>query len=198
MQDLVGALKINMMMAVKENFERVKAQHSKIISRQREQVIALQNEKQALEKQVEQEKERNRAGTLAQTLVEMKLGENRGKLRRQMDTLTRTRVQYQEKLDQVAELREELHKSEEELRKIRTAMAEENMKASDLVPSSASCARSNHTHWNTLDEEMTETQAYLDSLMAFLPDENKVRDELAKRLRMINKRPATTGMFHGQ
>ena len=193
MQNLMGALNKNTIMVVKEHSERVKVQHRKIISRQREQVLALQKEKQDLEKQIEQEKRKN---TLTQALVEMKLKENKEKLRRQTEILRQTRLQYQTKLDQVAEIREKLHQSEEELKKIRTTMAEEGMKASTLV--SSTCTRSDHTHWNMVDEEMTQTQAYLDSLMEFLPDENKVKNELAKRLRMSANRPATTGMFHNE
>ena len=112
-------------------------------------------------------------------------------LKSQVKELESMQQAYEGKKQQVEELRKQLHKSEEELRDIRSNMVKQNKKVSKLVPSRPTGVRRDKV-W----QEIEETQAYLDSMTPHMPDENTVKDELAKRLRMIKRRPLTTGMLH--
>ncbi len=115
-----------------------------------------------------------------------------------MEKLESTRQEYHVKKKQNQKLRQLLHQSEEELREVRANMAEQNRMASEMVSPhvlpSTSAIGTGQGHERMLQE----TQAYLDSLLSHMPDETGIegiKDELAKRLRLFQKRPVTTGML---
>lgn len=178
-------------MMVRDTTERVQAQHSKVINKYREQCIVLQTEHQEeklyLERQIEQEKSRNQ---VMQRLMGVKLEENRADLKLQTETLQSLHQQFQTKKEQVAELRQRLNKSEDELRAVRTNLAKQKMKTSELMP-----ILPGQTQRNLLSEIET-TQSYLDSILRLMPDEKLIKEELAKRHRLLQGRPVTTGMLH--
>lgn len=193
LQGFSDTLKEMTAMIVQDNIERVKQQCSKVITRYREQCATLKSEHEAekkyLERQVELEKNKNIEGVAIWMQMGLKLDENRATLRHQMEALQNMQGQYQVKKEQVTELRENLHKSEEELRRMRESMAEQKKEMSELVPSQPVQAQLK------MLSEMRETQAYLDSIIKCMPDEERIKNELAIHFRALKGRPFTTGML---
>lgn len=180
-------------MIVRDTLDRVKVQYTKVIERYREQVTMLRKEHEGekchLQKQIDLEKNRAQEGVALQK----QMGNELEELKSQVGTLQSMRQQYEGKKQQVVELRKRLHESEEELRVVRKDMVKQNKKVSKLVPLPSLPAGPGQER---MLREMEETQAYLDSMSPHIPDETSVKDELTKRLRVLKKRPFTTGMLH--
>lgn len=178
-------------MILQDNMERVRAQHEKVIRKYREQCLVLQQEhdaeKRHLEGLVQRERSRIREGVALQRLMGAELEEKRAELKFQMGSLQVLRQQFQAKKEQVAELRERLEQSEEELRTLRTNVSQCQKEMSELVPMPP------HPGAQRI---VGDVQECLDSMLRLMPDEKRIKDELAKYLRLREGRPTTTGMLH--
>ena len=162
-----------------ENFERVKAQYDKSIIWYREKCKTLQREHEELKMQIEQG---NREGAAFRRERETLKGE--------IENLTSLRTEYDAKMREVASLREQLEQQEEQLQSLRSNLSEQNKKLSELVP------LANHD-WQEaqLGETFGDTQAYINSIIKFMPDEKTMKDELNRQMRKTKRRPQTTGML---
>ena len=172
---------------VQENMERIERTYKKVLRRYRDQCIEMRKEHEAekryLVEQIHQEKIRVREGKDTQISMGAKMEE----LKSEVEGLQNMRKQFEDKKAEVADLKKRLDQADEELGVLRSNMAAKNKKMSELVPTS--------TEPTQLDK-MEKTESYLQTMIALLPDEERVKETLDKaqqRLRL--KRPVTTSII---